>query len=85
MRTITAALIVSSLLVSNSFAATKAVAPLPAGKPAGASQAAMLGPNFALIMLGLGVVIGGVVLAASKPSDGVTGPISTSTATTALP
>jgi hypothetical protein len=83
MRSFTAALVASSILVS-SFAAT--AAPLPAGKPAGVKQAATLGPNFALILLGLGVVIGGVVLASSNTGgDGVTGPTTTSTSTVGLP
>jgi len=86
MRTITAVLVASSLFVSNAFAASQAVAPLPSGKPAGVSQAAALGPNFALILLGLGVVVGGVVLAASNNGgDGVTTPTTTATSTTGLP
>ena len=85
MRSITALLVASSLLASNAFAATK-VAPLPAGKPAGVNEAAMLGPNFALILVGLGVVVGGVVLAASNSGgNGVTTPTTTSTSTTGLP
>ena len=84
MRSITATLLASSLFVSSAFAAPQTL-PLPAGKPAGVSQAAALGPNFALILLGLGVVIGGVVLAVSEPSDGVTSPTTSSTSTAGLP
>jgi hypothetical protein len=84
MRTFTAVLVASTLLVSNAFAATKSVAPLPSGKPAGVNQAAMLGPNFALILLGLGVVVGGIALAASNSGgDGVTTP--TTNATSGVP
>ena len=86
MRSFFAALVASSLLVSNAFAASQTVPPLPAGKPAGVSKAAALGPNFLLIMLGLGVVIGGVALAASNSGgDGVTTPTTTATSTAGLP
>lgn len=85
MRNFTATLLASSLFVTSAFAAPQAMAPLPAGKPAGVNSAAMLGPNFAVIMLGLGVVIGGFALAASKSSGGVTSPTTTSTSTTGLP
>ena len=80
MRTITATLLATTLLMSSAFAAPHSVAPLPAGKPAGVKQAATLGPNFAVILLGLGVVIGGIVLATSQNSDGVTTPTTTGTA-----
>jgi hypothetical protein len=83
MRAIGAAVIATSLVFTNVFAA--AAAPLPSGKPAGVNQAAALGPNFALILLGLGVVIGGVVLATTNSSEGVTSPNTTSTSTTGLP
>jgi hypothetical protein len=85
MRKITATLLATSLFVSSAVAAPQSMAPLPAGKAAGVKQAAALGPNFALILLGLGVVIGGVVLATSNLSEGVTSPTTTSTSTTGLP
>lgn len=66
MRTIFATVIAASLLSSSAFAAGESVAPLPAGKPAGVKQAAILGPNAFLVLLGLGVVIGGVALAISN-------------------
>jgi hypothetical protein len=83
MRGISAALVISSVLVSNAFAAS--VAPLPNGKPAGFSKAAALGPNFGVILMGMGVVIGGVALAASNGSNGVTGPVTTNTTRSGLP
>lgn len=84
MRTIAAVLVASSLLVSNAFAASTTVAPLPSGKPAGVSQAASLGPNFALILLGVGVVVGGIVMAASGAGgDGIITPVPSSTSTSA--
>jgi hypothetical protein len=81
MRSITAAVVATSLLVSSALAA----APLPAGKPAGVNQAASLGPNFGLVLLGLGVVIGGIVLATSNSGGGVTTPTTSSTSTAGLP
>jgi hypothetical protein len=85
MRTITATLLATSLLMSSAFAAPRSVAPLPAGKPAGIQQAASLGPNAFLILVGAGIIIGGIVLAVSNSSDGVTSPTTTSTSTTGLP
>jgi hypothetical protein len=78
MRAICAALVATSLMSSSVFAAT--AAPLPAGKPAGAKQAALLGPNGLLVLFGLGVVIGGVVLTVSGgDKTGVTTPTTTGT------
>jgi hypothetical protein len=86
MRTITAAFVVTSLLATSALAAPASVAPLPAGKPAGVTEAALLGPNFAIVMVGLGIVIGGTILAVSNNSgDGVTTPTTTSTRTAGLP
>jgi hypothetical protein len=66
MRVFGAAFLAATLFVSSAFAGTEAVAPLPAGKPAGVKQAAMLGPNMFLVLVGLGIVIGGVALAVSN-------------------
>jgi hypothetical protein len=66
MRGIGAAFIAATLFASSAFAANNVVAPLPSGKPAGVKQAAMLGPNAFLILVGLGVVIGGVALSVSN-------------------
>lgn len=82
MRTITATLLATTLLVSSAFAAPQSLA---AGKPAGAKEAALLGPNGILILLGAGVLIGGLTLAISDHRKGVTGPVTTSTTGTGLP
>jgi hypothetical protein len=82
MRTIVASLVASTMLVSSTFAATPGV-PLPAGKPAGVKQAAYMGDNFLLILIGAGIVIGGIALAVSSPGgNGVTTPTTNSTSTT---
>jgi hypothetical protein len=85
MRTITAALIVTSLVASNAFAAPRTVAPLPTGKPAGVSQAASMGPNAFLILAGVGILAGSLALTLSNGRVGVTSPTTTSTSTTGLP
>ncbi len=86
MRAISVAVLVTSLVASSAFAASNSVAPLPGGKPAGIKQAALLGPNFGLILLGAGVIIGGVSLAVSGQSNnGVTSPSTTASSTTGLP
>lgn len=75
MRTICASLMAATLLVSSAIAA-----PLPAGKPAGVKEAAVLGPNVFLVLLGAGVIIGGITLAVSNNgNDGVTTPTTTGT------
>ncbi len=82
MRTIVASLVASTMLVSSTFAATPGV-PLPAGKPAGVKQAAYMGDNFLLILIGAGIVIGGIALAVSNPGgDNPTTPTTNSTSTT---
>jgi hypothetical protein len=86
MRTITATLLATTLVVSSAFSAAHAAAPLPAGKPAGVKEAASLGPNAFLILLGTGIVIGGLVLTiSSNGNDGVTTPTTTATSTASLP
>lgn len=85
MRIFASVLVATSLFVSSAFAASQTVSTLPAGKPAGVGQAALLGPNFGLILMGLGVVIGGVALAASSCGDCGTVTTTTSTSTTGLP
>jgi hypothetical protein len=85
MRTIVASLLATSLLVSSSFAATQSPV-LPAGKPAGVKEAAMLGPNMMLVFLSVGILVGGLTLAVSNNgNDGVTTPTTTSTSTAVLP
>ena len=85
MRIFASVLVATSLFVSSAFAANQTVSTLPAGKPAGVGQAALLGADFGLILVGLGVVIGGVILAASGCGNCVTGTTTTSTSTTGLP
>lgn len=80
MRTISAALIAATLIVSAANAT-----PLPAGKPAGVEKA-QLGGNFGLLFIGGAVLVGGIVLATSvNGGNGVTTPSTTSTRTTGLP
>ena len=79
MRVIGAAILASSLVVSSSFAATDAAAPLAPGKPAGVKQAQMQG-NTLLLVLGVGVVAGGIALVASGSGNGSVATTTTSTA-----
>lgn len=80
IRTIGAGFLAATLVVSSAFAAGEA-APLPAGKPAGVKQAALLGPNAFLVLLGAGIVIGGIALAVSNNNKNtVTTPTTTGTA-----
>jgi hypothetical protein len=72
---------VSALLVSSTaFAAN--VAPLPAGKPAGTKEAALLGTPFMLI--GIAVVVAVIAIAASggDDNDNPTTPVTNTTTTT---
>jgi hypothetical protein len=86
MRTIAAGFLATTLVVTSAFAATQSVASLPAGKPAGVKEAASLGPNVFLLLLGSGIIIGGVALAVSgNNNNGVTTPSTTSTSSTGLP
>lgn len=85
MRTIAATLLATTLVVSNAYAGAQSIAPLPAGKPAGVKDAANLGPNAFMVLLGTGIVIGGLVLTLSNSKKGVTTPTTTSTSTTSLP
>jgi hypothetical protein len=61
MRTLGAAILATSLLVTNAFAATT----LPAGKPSGVQKAQMEG-NAILIVAGIGLAALGIALAASS-------------------
>jgi hypothetical protein len=69
MRTIGAAILASSLVISSAFAATDSAAPLAPGKPAGVKQAQATN-NTLLLVLGLGVVAGGIVLVAAGNGNG---------------
>ena len=59
--------VAAALLVSSAFAADKA-APLPAGKPAGTKEAAILGSNAPLI-LGIAVAVFVAVAASGGFND----------------
>jgi hypothetical protein len=81
MRTIGAAILASSLIVSSAFAATDASAPLAPGKPAGVKQAQSM-DNTLLLVLGLGVVAGGIALVASGNGNSNVTNTTSSTSTT---
>ncbi len=70
MRVMGVILLASSLIVSSAFATTQSAAPLPAGKPSGTKQAALLGPSVFLVLLSAGIVIGGLALAVSGSGNG---------------
>jgi hypothetical protein len=76
-RTIGAAVAAAMLVSSTAYAAD--VAPLPAGKPAGTKQAALLalGPIFWIGLAAIAVGIG--VAASSNGNNGVTSPTTTGT------
>ncbi|HMH65675.1 MAG TPA: hypothetical protein VK515_08820 [Rhizomicrobium sp.] len=80
MRIFGAAILATTLLVTNAFAAT-----LPVGKPAGVKKAQMGSQNTLLIIGGIGLAGLGIGLAASSngggPSAITSAPISTSTGT----
>jgi hypothetical protein len=66
MRTLGAALLATSLLATNAFAATT----LPTGKPAGVKKAQEMGGNALLIIAGVGLAGLGIGLAASSGNGG---------------
>lgn len=73
------AVVTAALLTSSAAYATADVTPLPAGKPAGAHQAALLalGPIF---WIGLAAAIAGIAAAASSNGNkGTTTPTTTGT------
>jgi hypothetical protein len=83
MRIFGAAILATSLLATNAFAASLTpAAPLPAGKPAGVKKAQM-DNNALLIIGGIGLAGLGIGLAASSNGGGpttiTTAPISTGT------
>ena len=84
MRIFGAAILATSLLVTNAFAATT----LPAGKPAGVKKAQMEDRNTLLIIGGLGLAGLGIGLAASQNGGGPTTsttPATTTTSTSTTP
>jgi hypothetical protein len=86
MRNMVAAVLTASLVSSGAFAASKAPGHLPAGKPAGAKEAALLGPSAFLVLAGTAIVIAGVVLTVSgNDNKGVSTPSTSSTSTAGLP
>ena len=76
MRTLGAAFLATSLLLTNAFAATT----LPAGKPSGVQKAQMEG-NALLIIAGVGLAALGIALAASSNSSGPSSSSNTVTGT----
>jgi hypothetical protein len=86
MRTLGAAVVAASLLVTNAIAGTT----LPAGKPAGVRKAQLDDHNTILIIAGVGLAALGIALAASTGGGGPTsftncttpGPCGTTTTTT---
>ena len=86
MRALCAAVLATTLVASNAFAAAGSVAPLPTGKPAGVKEAALLGPSGALLLVGAGILVGGIALSVSGGDNkGVTTPTTTATSTAGLP
>ena len=86
MRILGAAILATSLMVTNAFAATA----LPPGKPAGVKKAQEMGDrNTLLIIAGVGLAGLGIALAASQngggPTNFTSGSTSTSTTTTTTP
>ena len=71
MRTIGAALLATTMIVSSAFAATDSVGPLTPGKPAGVQKAQMEDSTL-LWIVGAGLVIGGIVLVASGSGNSST-------------
>ena len=78
MRIFGAAILATSLLVTNAFAAET----LTAGKPAGVKKAQMEGNNALLIIGGIGLAGLGIGLAASQNGGGPTTSTSPTTTTT---
>ena len=76
MRTLGAAILATSLLVTNAFAATT----IPAGKPASVKKAQMEG-NAILIIAGVGLAALGIALAATSSGGGPTSVTNTVTVT----
>lgn len=86
MRIIGAAVLATTLVATSAFAATTSVAPLASGKPAGAKEAALLGPQGAVILVGIGLLAAGVAITVSgSNNNGVTSPTTSSTRTAGLP
>ncbi len=78
MRTLGAAILATSLLVTNAFAATT----LPAGKPAGVQEGCRWGTTRpSLIIAGIGLAALGIGLAASSSGGGPTSVSNTVTGT----
>ena len=67
-KSILGGVVAASLLVSAAFAADKAVGPLPAGKPAGVKEAAILGP-YAPVILAVAVAVFVAVAASGGFND----------------
>jgi hypothetical protein len=81
MRTIGSALLAATLIVSSAFAATDSVGPLAPGKPAGVKKAQDVDTATLLWVVGGGLVVGGIALAASSGGNDNT-PVTPSTSGT---
>ena len=81
MRIFGAAILATSLLVTNAFAAET----LTAGKPAGVKKAQMEGNNALLIIGGIGLAGVGIGLAASQNGGGPTTVTTATVSTTTSP
>lgn len=81
MRILGAAILATTLVVTNAFAATT----LPAGKPAGVKKAQMEGNNALLIIGGVGLAGLGIGLAASSNGGGPTTVTTATVSTTTSP
>ena len=68
MRTLIAVVLAAGLMSANAFAASS-TAPLSAGKPAGVKKA-QAETSWALVLIGAGVAVGGIVLAAGSTGSG---------------
>ncbi len=60
-------------------AMAQAAAPLPAGKPAGTQQAALLGSGFAIVLGLAGIIAVTVAIVSQDNNKGITTPSTTST------
>jgi hypothetical protein len=83
MRTVGAALLATTMIVSSAFAATDSVGPLTPGKPAGV-QKAQMDDKTLLWVIGAGLVIGGIVLVASGSGNSST-PTGSSSSSSSTP
>ena len=87
MRAIGAAIMASALIFTGTVASAADMAPLAPGKPAGIKKAQDVDTSMLLWIVGGGLVVGGIALAASQgsskaPTPATTPPTTTTTTTT---